>query len=207
MKDGLSEVALPLDFPIGKSREHLGACEEQEFSPELTAALRGLAEENGTLVSCLSCLMLALFMLTLFQRSHQEDLCIELSCANRTRPETERMIGFFVNILPIRIRFSADMKFGELLRQVTASMTEAIEFQDYPFDLLIQKLRPPRRSNRPPLINVVYGFHDFQDLRLDLGFTPSVPSKSDITVGGWMEGNRTTAYAPTVAACFRDARS
>lgn len=55
------------------------------------------------------------------------------------------MLGFFVNILPIRSQINSEMKFGDLLQQVIKAMNEALEHQEYPFDLLVQKLNP-----RPP---------------------------------------------------------
>jgi amino acid adenylation domain-containing protein/non-ribosomal peptide synthase protein (TIGR01720 family) len=159
-------VGLAFDFSIRQKREFRGAAETLRFSPELTTAVRELAQRDGALVSYA---MLALFKLTLFQLSRQSDLCIGLSCANRSHPEIERLIGFFVNLLPIRTRVSDEMSFTDLLRMVVATATDALEHQDYPLDLLIQRLNPPRRTNRPPLINVVYGFHDFLDLNLDIG--------------------------------------
>ena len=52
------------------------------------------------------------------------------------------LIGFFVNMLPIRTRVSADMEFDHLLKQVEQNCHEAFEYQDYPFDLLVRKPIP-----------------------------------------------------------------
>jgi amino acid adenylation domain-containing protein/non-ribosomal peptide synthase protein (TIGR01720 family) len=157
-------VALPFDFLPGTSREFLGAAEELRLTPELTCAVRETARQHGTLPSYV---LLTFFVLVLYRYSRQTDLCIGMSCANRNRPELERLIGFFVNILPIRMQLSDSMDFTELMQQIVTVATEALDHQDYPLDLLIQKLNPPRRSNRPPLINAVFGFHDFLDIRLE----------------------------------------
>ncbi|MBV8135051.1 MAG: hypothetical protein JO121_05305 [Deltaproteobacteria bacterium] len=194
-------VALPFDFSIRQKREFLGASESLRFSPELTNAVRELAQRHGTLTSYV---MLTFFKLVLYHMSRQSDLCVGLSCANRGHPEIERLIGFFVNILPIRTRLSHEMDFTELLCQVVAATTQALEYQDYPLDLLIQKLNPPRRSNRPPLINVVYGFHDFLDLKLDAGASPTGagdPGRSPhdfVVESGWTFSHETAKFDLTL---------
>jgi non-ribosomal peptide synthetase component F len=52
---------------------------------------------------------------------------------------------------------------------VIQNTQEAFEHQDYPFDLMIQKLNPTRVTNRQPLINVIYGFQNFLDVHIDVG--------------------------------------
>jgi non-ribosomal peptide synthetase component F len=159
--------------------------------------VRQFAQARGTLVSYL---LLALFELTLHRHTGQGDLCIGLSCANRNRPETEGLIGFFVNILPIRVQLRPEVDFADLLGEVVGRVTEAIEFQDYPLNRLIRTLNPPRRSNRPPLINVVYGFHDFLDLRFDLAGETSASSIADVvlTERPWTSAHETAKFDLTL---------
>jgi amino acid adenylation domain-containing protein/non-ribosomal peptide synthase protein (TIGR01720 family) len=158
-------ILLPLDFPVQPKPCFSGAGEKLSLTAELTNEVRQLAKRNGSLASYV---MLTLFKLVLFKVSRQSDLCVGLSCANRNHPAVERLIGFFVNILPVRTQLEGDMDFSDLLADVTASVTTALGYQDYPLDLLVQKLKFSRRANRPPLINVVFGFHDFQSLRFDI---------------------------------------
>ena len=76
------------------------------------AATRGRTERADTLSglrrlairrrTTLSSVILALFKLFLFQWTRQDDLCVGISVANRSHPDLENLIGFFVNILPIR---------------------------------------------------------------------------------------------------------
>ena len=82
---------------------------------DLTTALCKFAAGRET---TLSNVVLAVFKLFLFRWTRQDDICVGMSVANRNHPDTESLIGFFVNILPIRTRMSADMEFDDLLRQV-----------------------------------------------------------------------------------------
>jgi non-ribosomal peptide synthetase component F len=61
------------------------------------------------------------------------------------------------------------MDFEELLEQISLNVYEALEHQDYPFDLLVRDLNPNRYANRQPIVNVIYGFQNFTDVHLDLG--------------------------------------
>jgi non-ribosomal peptide synthetase component F len=116
--------------------------------------------------------ILALFQLVLYRISGQTDIVVGMSVANRNRRELEDLIGFFVNLLPIRTQFSEEMSFDDLIEGVVRTATAALDHQDYPFDLLVQRMRPERLSNRQPLLNVVYAFQRFDDLRVESGAMP-----------------------------------
>jgi non-ribosomal peptide synthetase component F len=104
-------------------------------------ALRTLAQQEKT---TLANVVLALFNLLLYQSSKQNDLCIGIAIANRTHADLENLLGFFVNILPLRVQMSDEQQFPDLLQQVTTRMNEALTYQEYPFDLLVEKLNPVR---------------------------------------------------------------
>ena len=160
-------LRLPYDFPtMEEQRGFRGDIHSLTLDTDVTQGLRKLAMQKQTTVSNV---MLALFKLLLFQLTKQEDFCVGVSIANRNHPDIENLIGFFVNILPIRTQFSENMEFEELLQQVIQNTQEAFEHQDYPFDLMIQKLNPTRVTNRQPLLNVIYAFQNFLDVHIDVG--------------------------------------
>jgi len=156
-------LALPYDFTPGEERDFRGDAVTGEIDENTVAALRRLALTRKT---TLANVVLAVFKLLLFQLTKREDLCIGVSVANRSHPDLESLIGFFVNILPIRVRLDEAMEFDVLLAEVVAACEEAFEHQDYPFDLLVQKLNPARAANRQPLLNVIYAFQNFADVHV-----------------------------------------
>jgi len=167
------QLRLPYDFSATE-RDFRGDVESLTLDTEMTQGLRKLAVEKQTTISNV---ILALFKLLLFQFTKQEDFCVGVSIANRNHPDIENLLGFFVNILPIRTQLSEDMEFEELLQQVIQNTQKAFEHQDYPFDLMIQKLNPTRESNRQPLLNVIYGFQNFLDVHIDIGDDKAVEEK------------------------------
>ena len=185
-------LPLPSDFPVVQSgvadggvRTFKGGMVERLIGRDVMAGLQALAQQEQT---TLSNVVLALFKLLLFQVTKQKDICIGVAAANRNHPDLENLLGFFVNILPLRTLFADDLEFSGLLTQVVDGMNGAIEHQDYPFDLLIEKLNPTRHGNRPPILNVIYAFQSFADLNIDVVTEPVEvePAEAD---SGQMSGH------------------
>jgi hypothetical protein len=186
LSDLPERLPLPYDFAPETVRDFSGGNEAVELSGEIAAGLRRLAIRRRT---TLSSVILALFKLVLFHWTRQDDLCVGISVANRNHSDLENLIGFFVNILPIRCRLSADMDFDDLLALVIERIHEALEHQDYPFDLMVEKLNPTRRTNRQPLVNVIYAFQNFADVHVDAGTAAATPTES------WERGDAAVDWA------------
>lgn len=169
-------IRLPFDFPPTDDRDFTGALETQQIDGEVLEGLRTVARSKQV---TLANLLLALFKLFLFRLTKQEDLCVGVSVAGRNHPDLERLIGFFVNVLPIRSALSSDMDFDVLLDDISRSTLEAYDHQDYPFDLIIEKINPDRIANRQPLINVVFAFQNYADVHVEFesdGSTAAIES-------------------------------
>lgn len=100
--------------------------------------------------------LLAGFQTLLARASRQEDVVVGTDLANRTRTETEKLIGFFVNVLPIRTKFDDGLTFSNLLRHVRETALGAFTHQDIPFDKLVEELRPERKLEHTPLVQVLF---------------------------------------------------
>ncbi|MGW7097780.1 condensation domain-containing protein, partial [Streptomyces sp. NPDC054874] len=85
---------------------------------------------------------------------------IGVPVANRSRVETEDLIGFFVNSLPLRTRVAPADTFEGLLDQVSRTALEGLSHQDVPFDRLVQELAPDRDRSRNPLFQVMLAFQN-----------------------------------------------
>lgn len=188
-------LALRYDFPPRAERDFRGDIERGAIDAAALRGLRQLARQRNTTVANV---VLALFNLVLFQVTKQEDICLGVSVANRQHPDLENLIGFFVNILPVRARLSETMEFDELLGQVATAAAEAFEHQEYPFDLLVQKVNPQRVNNRQPLLNVIYGYQNFADLHVDVGARDAAPADSAVVARPLAQGYRTSKFDLTL---------
>src|SRR5262249_25656852 len=85
---------------------------------------------------------LALLDAFLFRVSGQSDLLVGSPVAGRDQPETEGIVGFFLNTLVFRASLGVDPTFAEALARVKAASLDAYAHQEFPFDLLVQRLNP-----------------------------------------------------------------
>src|SRR5690606_591689 len=109
---------------------------------QLTARLKDLARVQGT---TLPNVLLSAFAMVLYRYSGQRDLRIGIPLANRDRSEIDRVIGFFVNTVIVRVPIQGQLPVHELLHAVRAAMIDAQAHPDLPFEQLVDAL-PHERS-------------------------------------------------------------
>lgn len=189
-KTQLAGAPTALELRSDKSRaaaqSFRGAQEKFDLRPDLTNGLKELSRsQNVTLF--MTCL--AAYQLLLSRFTGQQDFVVGTDVANRNRVETEGLIGFFTNLLPLRAKLSGDLKFTELLRQVKETTLEAYAHQDLPFEKLVEELRPPRDPGRNPLVQVLLVMHnqpgnefELQNLRLSRFELPLESSRFDLVL-------------------------
>jgi alpha-ketoglutarate-dependent taurine dioxygenase/acyl carrier protein len=178
--NGAPTLALPTDRPRPETSSHGGARLAFTLPAALGEELNALARREG---ATLYMTLLAAFQLLLSRYAKQEDVVIGTDVANRTRSETEGLIGFFVNQLVLRTDLSGDPGFTELLSRVREGALGAYQHQDVPFDKLVQVLKPERSRNQHPLFQVKLVFQNVPSTTVELpGLSLSaVPSPATTT--------------------------
>ena len=170
-------IRLPFDLQPSPDSAFQGDRLSVELDSAATRSLKGMALRHR---STLSNVALALFGLLLSKASRQDDLCVGMAVANRSHPDLEKLVGFFVNILPLRMRLSGDMEFDQFLQQVTSACHEALEHQDYPFDLLVQQLGLRRGDSPKAFLNAVFVFQNDHEVRLEVPESDSGESGREV---------------------------
>ncbi|HEX7241973.1 MAG TPA: amino acid adenylation domain-containing protein, partial [Longimicrobiaceae bacterium] len=159
-------LELPTDRP---RRSAIGAMEAGtpcELSPATTRALHELGQgESATLFMTL----LAAWQVLLARYSGQDDVVVGTPIANRTRVETEGLIGFFVNSLALRADLSDDPTFRVLLGRVREAALGAFAHQDLPFERLVDELAPERSLTHNPIFQVMFALQNMEVGALALG--------------------------------------
>jgi amino acid adenylation domain-containing protein/non-ribosomal peptide synthase protein (TIGR01720 family) len=150
-------LELPADHPRPAIQSFRGKTLQIVLPPDLTAAVRRLAQESDTtLFTCL----LAAFQLLLGRLSGQTDIVVGAPVANRTRPELEPLIGLFVNTLAMRSDLTENEPFRQLLGRVKATTLKAYDHQELPFEKLVDELDLPRTLSYNPLIQVLFALQN-----------------------------------------------
>ena len=158
-------VKLPLDFPRPKQQSHDGGACKIQLPKVLVTGLSDLANEHGC---TLFMLLLAGFKLALSRTVGSKDIVIGTDLAGRNDSALEQLIGFFINVLPLRTRINDGDTFVELLRQVKTNTLAAYEHQDLPFDLLVDALRPKREPSYNPVVQALFVMQNLPQGKLNL---------------------------------------
>src|SRR5262249_53547977 len=115
-------LALGTDHPRPGRPSGRGARLPFQLSAGVTTALRALPPRPG---ATLFMTLLAGFALLLHRRTAQTDLLIGAPMANRPRPETEGLIGLFLDTLVLRVDCGDRPTFRELLGRARATAFDA----------------------------------------------------------------------------------
>ncbi|WP_233787907.1 condensation domain-containing protein, partial [Dulcicalothrix desertica] len=102
--------------------------------------------------------------------------------ANRNRSEIEPLIGFFVNTLVLRTHFEDNPSFQELLTQVRETTLKAYEYQDVPFEQVVEALQPQRELSYSPLFQVMFVLQNAPMGELELPGVTLTPQQVESTI-------------------------
>lgn len=155
----LPTLDLPTDRPRPPVQTYRGANHTLHLGTELTEQLKSLAKAEGV---TLYVLLTAAFQTLLHRYSGQADILIGSPMSGRTRSEWEAVVGYFANPVALRADFSTDPTFQNLLQQVRTTVLGALEHQDFPFPLVVERLRPPRDPSRAPMFQVMIAWEKAQ---------------------------------------------
>ncbi len=153
--EALPILALPLDRPRPPVRTSRTSHEAAVISDKVRNALREIGQQEG---ATMFMTLLAAFKLLLARLTGQNDIVVGTPIAGRNRTELEGLIGFFVNTLVLRTRFSSDLTFRELLQRVRSVSLDAYKYQEFPFEKLVDELKPERDPSLTPLFQIMFAF-------------------------------------------------
>jgi amino acid adenylation domain-containing protein len=152
-----ANLNLPADHPRPAVQTFRGTALSIAFSRKTYDDLSALASNSG---ATLFMLLLAGFQALLSRYSGDTDILVGTPIANRTRTETEEMIGLFASTLVLRGDLAGDPTVLELLRRTKQTALDAYANQDVPFEKLVEELNPERSLSHNPLFQVMFSLQN-----------------------------------------------
>jgi len=145
-----------LNLPICKGRPLIttftGNTITHKYSSGFLNSLKAFSKANGvTLFATLFASVNAL----LYRYTFQEEIIIGTPVAGRNHPALKQQIGLYVNTLPIKTNLKRNLSFKDLVIRQQRILIEALDYQEYPFDQLVEKLNVQRTSSHSPLFDVM----------------------------------------------------
>lgn len=148
----LPVLNLPTDHPRPAVQRYRGASLPFVLPAALTRALYVLAQREGTTMYTI---FLAALQILLYRYTGQEDILVGTPAAGRGRTEFARVAGYFVSPMVLRANLTGNPTFQAFLAQIRETVLAALAHQDFPFALLVERLRPHRDPSRSPIFQVV----------------------------------------------------
>ena len=155
-------VDLSTDYPRPTFQTFAGASLPFKLDKEITGRVNELARDLGVTPFVM---LLASFHALLFHLTGTNDLIVGTPTLARSKAEFMDVVGDFVNSVPLRSQVRSGMTFRELVRQLGRTVAEALDFQEFPFPLLIERLAPERDASRSPLFDTFFVFPKFSQTR------------------------------------------
>lgn len=150
--DGLPAVhAIPTDFPRPNERTFAAADVYRRLDADLSTTFSQFAAEHRSSDFMVLC---SAFLAVLHGWSGSTDLVVGLPVTGRNRPELDRVIGMFVNMVVLRVPIAGDPTFTELLELARANILEVLEHQQMPFQRLVRRHAARAGQAVPPLYQI-----------------------------------------------------
>ena len=142
--------------------------------------------------------LLAAFNVLLSRIGGRTDVVVGATVAGRNRAEMEGVVGFFINLLPLRFDLGDNPSFIGLLRQVREVCLNGYSNQELPFDKLVEEVNPARDSSRNPLFDILFNSADLSERSFSL---------AGCKIEKFMEGASSAKFdlvlsAPEIAGSF-----
>ncbi|WP_051690967.1 non-ribosomal peptide synthetase [Photorhabdus australis] len=173
---GYENLAFPADKPRPAQFDDSGKEHHFLLSGMLSNSLRELAKNEAT---TLNTVMLGALYVSLAVMSGHHDIVIGIPSDGRHYIQTQPLIGFFVNSLPIRINENFSVSVRELIASLHTRIIAAKSHQDLPFDRLVSELSIENDLSRHPVFQVMFAVQSFGQYRAEnLPFIPVTLSQN-----------------------------
>ncbi|PWK65249.1 amino acid adenylation domain-containing protein, partial [Mucilaginibacter oryzae] len=150
--EGVPVLELPTDRVRSSVKTYNGGNVVRELGAELTSGITAICRAHS---ATLFMGLLAGVNALLYRYTGQTDITIGSPTAGRDHGDLEDQLGFYVNTLALRTRFSGSENYGQLLNLIREVTLSAYDHQSYPFDELVEALDIRRDLSRSPLFDVM----------------------------------------------------
>ncbi|MGG2066129.1 non-ribosomal peptide synthetase [Bacillus sp. S14(2024)] len=184
--DGAPVLNLYTDYTRGQNKSYKGKELKTILDTKIYSSIKRFCKENK--ISEYSFFLGAYYIL-LNKNSLQKEIVVGTPTAGRNHPETQNMIGMFVNTLALKMEIEEGVSLIDFLKQVHKNCLESFEHQEYPFEKLYEKIPFESDSSRNPIFDTMLVLQNNEmpeyilgDLKLEMLDIKNTVSKFDLTL-------------------------
>ena len=154
---GAEPTSLPEDRPRPPRQTYRAGKLEFDLPKPAVAALTEVASTAGT---SLFTTMLSAFVALIGRACQSDDVVLATHVAGRPLPESEEIVGMFVNTVVLRTGLRDVATVGQLLERTAEAWRDTLAHADAPFEKVVEALAPPRDLSRSPLAQIGFYFEN-----------------------------------------------
>ncbi|MCG8613585.1 MAG: amino acid adenylation domain-containing protein [Pseudomonadales bacterium] len=152
----------PFDYPRLKSGDaryqaKRGGTIHFDLDRQVVDRIKSLAHARNSSVFMVA---LSIYAALLYRYTRQPRLIIGTPVANRNHPALEKLIGFFVNTLPICFDLDSNQSLNQLQAQTRDTLLDAFSHQEVPFNKVVEALNLSGNQGYNPLIQTLFMMHN-----------------------------------------------
>lgn len=173
---GSPALDLATDAPRPPVQRGHGALWRAELDADAVAGLRRLAASRK---ATLFTVLLAAWSALLSRQGTEQRIVVGVPIARRERAEHERVIGLFVDTLPVAVDVEQDIELGALVDQARDSFHGAVD-NVLSLEEIILAVQPPRTRERAPVFQTMLTLHDVPPSSLGVPGLTLSPSSEEL---------------------------
>lgn len=150
---GLPTGDLPTDLPRPGVYTFAGSEVDFELPPDLVAGAETVAAARGTTVFVV---LFAAFQLLLHRFGGQDDFVVGVPVTLRSARRHRDSVGYFVNLMPFRVRVPSHRPFEALVRRTGDTLLTVLAHREFPYALIPGLVDVPRDPGRAGLVSTMF---------------------------------------------------
>jgi mycobactin peptide synthetase MbtE len=158
-------LELPADRPRPAAQTYRGEFATRSFPAGVDGRVRRLAADLGATPATV---LLAAFGEVLRRLTGGADHVVGAVVADRRLAAVADLVGFFVDIVPVRLRTDGTAGFAEHVRACRQELLDVLAHPNAALERIVRALAVPRDPSRPPLVQVLFNVFNFAEPALDL---------------------------------------
>lgn len=135
---GIKPLELSYDFDRTKIQSHSGSLAHFNIDAETYKKIKQISSNCSATVFNF---MLSVFYIILNKYSEQTDIVVGIAISNRNSKKLENVIGYFSNMLAIRVGLNLDENFVELLKKVKSKSLVAYKNSHIPPEEIVRSIK------------------------------------------------------------------
>ena len=171
LADAPMTLDLPRDRPRPAALSFAGAVHGIDAPEALAADVARLAVEQGTTMSTV---LLAAFGVLLRRLSGQSDMMVGMPVVDRGRADFEDLVGFMVDLLPLRLKPTGGATFSDLIHQCADEFAAVRAHAHVPLERIVE-IVGDHGVDRNPVFQVMFNVYNFAEAYLEIDGTMTSP--------------------------------